>query len=408
MDNKQLEATDNVEFIKKALLGFIIIFCLTYRVVLAQVVKDNNDYIPHLYWATMVEWDNLIAYLKNIISYPLWHFAVNIGINNMRLDNIKATALVTALYNGFAYLSILIIWGQLKNLCIKKEKMVFWALSLLIVNPIYVPWVNPLYALGQASPNIWHNPTHIAVKGFGVICFGLLLILLKRKEYGRKNLSLFLLFTVMLVLSALAKPSFLQGFVPGVGIFIILRLIIERKKFNLKFYLCLCACFIPEVAVLGFQVISTFFNSDYVRDQTFIRIGWGDVLHQWTPSLYFSFLAAFLFPLFVLFMNFNKLIKKEEIQVLICFEAAAWLESVVLYEEGAAFSYGNFIWASLMSAFIVWIFMTYYFLQDLYDPENRDEKKKKIYTYIGIPLYMTHLLFGLFYWYSLITTSAPY
>ncbi len=402
MGIKEIETKENADFLQKVIIGFIVVFLMTYFVVLIRTGMDSNDYSIHADWALMLEWNKLGKYFKDIIAYPLWHFGVNFCTIRLSVDINKAAALITALFNGFAYLAILNVWSRLQGISVQKEKMVFWAAGVLIVNPLYAPWINPLYYLGQAAPNAWHNPTNIAVKGFAVMAFGLIMVLLNKKEEGRKNLSKYILLSIMLVLSALAKPSFLQGLIPGLGVFIVFRLIVERKKFNLKFYFVLCASFIPSVMILFIQMLTTFFNTDYIREETKICIGWGKMLHQWTPNLFYSFLVTFAFPVFVLLLNFKKLIRKEEIQALICYELVTWLETVLLYEEGKAFFQGNFTWAGLVSSFVVWVVMTYYFIQEIYNSEGQGTFRKKVLLYGGTALFTAHLLFGIMYWYRML------
>lgn len=408
MGVKEVEERENSDFLKRLMIGFVVVFLITYGVVIAEQNMTDNDYSTHADWASMIEWRKLGEYFRNTIAYPLWHFGVKFCESVLAVNLCKAVALVTALFNGFAYVSVLGIWKATHALRIQKDKMVFWAVSLFLINPLYAPWFNPSYYLGQAAPNVWHNPTNIAVKGFAVVSFGLVVWLLNKKEEERGKLLPYLLLGMALTGSALAKPSFLQGFIPGLGIFIVLRILIERKSFPFKFYVKLCAACVPAVAVLLLQSFATFFNTDYIRPESKIRIGWGAVLYQWTPSLVGSFLLSFAFPLFVFVLNFKKLIRKEEIQVMLCYEAAAWLEGGLLYEEGGAFGQANFTWAGLISAFIVWCVMLYYFIAELYDTEGYGTIRKKVTVYGGILLFAAHLLFGVIYWYQLFSQVARY
>lgn len=408
MGIKEIKPSEDADFLIKSMLGFVVVFLMTYGVVLAEQNMVSNDYSTHANWAVMIEWNKIGEYFRNTIAYPLWHFCVKFCVSVLAVSINKATALVTALFQCFAYVSVIAVWRAVHVQQIQKEKMVFWAVSLFIINPLYAPWINPNYYLGQATPNIWHNPTNIAVKGFAVVSFGLVVLLLHKKKEEEKKLLQYLLLSVVLVLSALAKPSFLQGFIPGLGVFIILRILLERKKFAFKFYVKLCAAFVPAVAVLFFQSFATFFNTDYIRPESKIRIGWGMVLYNWTPSMFLSLLLTFAFPLFVLLMNFKKLIRKEEIQVMLCYETVAWLEAALLYEEGSAFGQANFTWAGLVSAFIVWCVMLYYFILELYDCEEGSTVRKKVMIYGGISLFAAHLLFGIIYWYTLFTQMARY
>lgn len=404
MQKDELNKSEQAEFLRNTLIGFCVIFLMTYKVV---VDIYDHDYLAHTTWALELSRYNIVDWFINTIPYPLWHLGVKICVDILEISEAKATALITALYQGAAFLSILIIWSRIKNINVKRSKQVFWAACLLIVNPLYAPWFNSYYYLGQIPPNTLHNPTIIAVKCFAVLSFGLIASLLQNNnedisisEKGN-NLQLYITLSITLLLSALAKPSFLQGFIPGVGLFIILRLILERKNFNLKFYFKLCLTFIPAAAMLIFQYLITFLNTDSMREGIYIKITWGHFFHEYTDNLFISFLLSFAFPLFVLCMNLKKLIRSKKIQLMICYEISAWMESVLLYEAGIAHDTGDFTWGGMSSALIVWITMLECYIQELYDVHEEDTLQRKILIYGGLILFAAHLMFGIIYWYNL-------
>ena len=384
------------DFEKRLIMGFIVVFLMTYGVVLAIYYVEGNDYHTHAAWAQEISLNNILEFYKNKISYPIWHVMVRFCTALMKIEASSAVAIITALLNSIAYLSVVAvyrIWSYDKF----KSEFIFWITALFIVGPLYAPWFNKRYYLGQTIPNAWHNPTNIAVKGFAILTFGLLVYVLKSEK--KRKYSSFLI-TAIALFSAFAKPSFLQGMIPGIGIFIILRLCIERKEFDFLKYFKICLCFVPALVVLYMQTMTTFYNQNYMRQST-IAVGWGKVLHNWTPNLFVSFFLSFAFPLFVLLVNFRKLIHKKEIQLLLCYEIAAWLEGALLYETGEKLMHGNFIWASMTSGFVVWMTMLYYYVEMIYGELEGDVGiRKRSIRLIGGGLFTMHLLFGIFYWWQ--------
>lgn len=405
MMNDETNREERAEFLKNVLVGFDVIFFMTYFLVLASYSYQYNDYVPHTSWALELSQSNLWDWLVDKISYPLWHLGVYFCINSLEIDAAKATALVTALYQGVAFLSILGVWSMNKLDNRERSRQVFWAVCLLLVNPLYAPWFNQKYYLGQIAANTWHNPANIAVKCFAVLSFGLVAVLLQRRENAsesdKRDLLVYIALSASLLLSALAKPSFLQGFLPGVGLFILIRAVLERKSFDFKFYSKLCVAFLPAVAILFFQYLITFLNAESIRAEVEVKLAWGVFFHRFTDNLTVSFLISFAFPLFVLCMNFKKLIRTEKIQLVICYEAVAWLESMLLNEAGILVDVGDFTWAGTTSALIVWITMFECYAQELYSAHEENTMRRKIFIYGGFLLFAAHLLFGITYWYNI-------
>ncbi len=375
----------------RMVIGYIIIFLMTFFVVAAIYGVLGNDYYAHSVWALEISLENIGDYIQNKISYPLWHICVKICAAIPGLAIKYAAAIVTALFNGFAYYAVIKVYQSRWQESFS-DKWFFWTTCLMIVNPLYIPWFNQYYYLGQSLPNIWHNPTSIAVKGISILAFGLLIWMLENvlKCKGKHYVTLM----GLLFISVFAKPSFMQAFAPGFLLFLLVCFLVERRRFALLEYFKIGLCFVPGGLVIVFQTMATFFNADYMQKST-IGIGWGAVWHNWTPNLFVSALLSFAFPAWVLCFNFRKIIHNKSMWLLGCYEAVAWLEAVLLYESGEKFLHGNFTWGCLLSAFIVWMISLGYFVEDIYE---KRENKKKIYVYGGCALFVTHLVCGVLYW----------
>lgn len=260
----------NTSLKRRLLIGCIILFLMTFFVVLAIYGVLGNDYYAHSVWALEFSIKDIENYMRNKISYPLWHICVKLCSAIPGLSVKYAVAIVTALFNGFAYCAVVkvyqILWKEEFS-----KKWIFWIVGLMIVNPLYIPWFNPNYYLGQVLSNVWHNPTYIATKGISILAFGLLAWMLE-KGVKQCKVKHYLALSGLLLVSAFAKPSFLQAFAPGFLLFLLVSLIVERRRFALLAYFEIGLCFIPAGLVLVLQAVSTFFNADYMRKST-IGIG---------------------------------------------------------------------------------------------------------------------------------------
>lgn len=395
----------SAEYLRNLMMGFIIIFCSTY-VVVTRILYFNNstDFYQHGIWAQELHLSDFLKFLKNVNAYPIWHIVVKAFSSRMQIEIDKSIALATALFNAFAFLAMAFLYNCIlgrEETNFPKEKQVFWITCLMFAGPLYAPWFNKNYYLGQGIANTWHNPTLIAVKGIAVLSFTLILHLISDKEHIEKKSRYFAVITVILLISVFAKPSFLQGFIPGLGLFILLRLVLERKNFDWKFYSLLVISFVPAVLMMLFQVFAAFYYENSIGTGSGLGIEFGRVLGNWTNNLFLSFLLLFAFPLFVLITSWKEVIKKKPVQLAICYETATWLEAAFLYEKGRREHHGNFLWANETAILIVWLVLTFYFLNNFYALNEQSSRKQKVFVIIGTILFTTHLLFGIFYWYNI-------
>ena len=407
MERKRKLDTKNLE---QCFLGIIMIYIITYLAVVSNI-ELCIDFGTHASWSIQLFSGELSIsdFLINKSAYPLWHIVTGVVHKFVGLNETEATATVTAFFNCFTYLGVNAVWIYYERECKQKSNTWLWSFLLMIMGPLYVPRYTQYYYLGQGTGNIWHNPTNIAVKGIAVLAFMVIGLLLQRAGRNRKW---YLFLAVLLVLSALAKPSFLQGIIPGVGLYMLIKCIYElyqekrKNHFVLECKNCLkiILAFVPAVCVVAFQFYVSFFGGEAGDG---IGISYGYVLHQFSVNLFYSFLFAFIFPLTVLLIDFKNVIKDIFFQIACCYELCAWLESALIFEKGARAAHGNWLWASYLSMFIVWMVSMMRFCRYI----NRQEEfsyKKAIGICLGGGAFILQVLCGFFYWYNIATGKIPY
>lgn len=380
------------------IIGTVFIFTVTFAI----AATIGGDYISHREWAAELSLRNLPGFMQNYAAYPLWHFVTKSIYRIFRFSLCDSAAITTALCNCFAYWSLLWVWDFFIQRPLSPLGKAFWGACLMIVGPLYLPVFNPDYLLGQGSGNAWHNPTNIAVKGFTILCFALIIQLLDSQKSIREERKTYILLSILLFFSALAKPSFLQGMIPGLGLYFIISLLHNRRNFAK--YCAIAGTFIPAAGLLLFQLTFSFFTDTAIHSGGGIGIEFGRCLKLYTPSLFISFLLAFAFPLFVLALDFKNLIKKTAIQAVLCYELCAWAESAFLYEIGERERHGNWIWGSYLSMFVVWMLFTFEYF-DIISVKTGSKIRRNIGLYGGGILLFLHIAFGLLYCFSLINEA---
>lgn len=219
----RIEKKDIEEKIGCLFVGTLIIFCLTYAMVYKQVVSsDYNDYTVHTEWALLVN-SHIFDYMLEYISYPLWHLTVKIIYGIFGFSITSSVAGATSIFNCIALWGIVYGWDFLSNKQTVLKTKVFWAVCILLMGPLYAPGFNVNYYLGQWTGNVWHSPTHFAIKGLAIFCFVWIVRLVDQEAEHTKWE--YILLSGLLFMSVLAKPSFLQAMIPGLGLYFIFELL---------------------------------------------------------------------------------------------------------------------------------------------------------------------------------------
>lgn len=372
------------------------LYVITYIIVHKAMLLAGSDYDIHANWAAGIRRDTIIDFFVYHTPYFMWHIIVRMVNVILCIPMEYAVPGVSALINVIVY--------YLVNMIMKYNKVSHSELIsvfLLLVGPIYIPWYNVNYYLGQWSPNTWHNPTNLMVKPFVVYIFFIMVQFIysirnekeiKRSEYG--------ILSVLIFLSALAKPSFLQAFIPGLGLFILIECI--KDKFINKKYVYICLMFVPGVFLVLFQFISSFYTG-FVSDG--VGIGWLEVASHYSPNILISLLLLLLFPLEYLALNYKKVKSHIDIQLSVYYAVAAWLEYALLYEKGARIYSANFSWAFMLSTFILWMVTLMHFIKDVKEMELTCKKHIIKLSVLLVTLFL-HLFCGCYYIFKILYFGA--
>ena len=223
------------------LVGAAAVFYAAYKVSYVSV-----DYGIHVDIARELDWRDPVQMLKEHPE-PVWHLLVRaammIGFEAQRAAGIVSGGLCAVTYLlGALFLYRAVGSGAVTakdtavNLSVKASAgtspgsgsglsligTALFTLVLNLVSAIYVPSFNETPYLGQGSPNPWHNPTTIMVRPIALLVFVIVIGECVRVQRGgfRKGQGLRvwkgILIAVLLLLSNLSKPSFVQIFYPAI------------------------------------------------------------------------------------------------------------------------------------------------------------------------------------------------
>ena len=299
---------------------------------------------------------DLPAYLTEIrgeesgysFPYPLFFFLSGLLYHVLPIE--WAVTVVLSVFNAIAFFG-LYKWVK-KTFDIPDWAAVLITVITFIVSMIFFPldihseseWWNFRY-LGVFSPNPYQNATYFATRPFAILLFTRFYDV----EGGQRKIRDYVLLGTWLLLSVLAKPSFVLIFLPVMGFVTLFDCLFKPLKD--KHLVKMLIAVIPACVALIIQYLSVFEASTEADGG--IHIGVAVVWHLWTKGIKEAFILANLFPL--LFMIFHiDLIKKERLLRYAWYTHLVGLSTfVLLYEGGVRMRDANFAWGYMHGMFFV-------------------------------------------------------
>ena len=379
-----------------------VVLAAVFAVVMRELSYPWSDYSLHLQWAVNFrkEFSKLFTSVSEFqFQYPMWHILVNLSYKLLRfffgdISPDYAAVLVTLLLKGVIYFlieKVIAYYG-----CSNSEVIAF---GLSFVMPIYHKWeTSSMFYFGQGSPVVWHSPSNMIVKPFSIIGFFLIIQILDKIEKKKNVRKEYIFLTIIIFLSTLAKPSFFQGIVPALGLYILIKLF-STKFENFKAYCLLCACFIPGFLIIIFQFLLVFFIGEGGEG---IGFGWMEIAKNYYAHPWLQFFLTLTFPFCYILFNLDRVKNKTEIILSVLYVFCSWFEYVLLYENGIRKLDGNFEWAVCLAYTVIWIVTSTFFFKDWQDI-NAEDKKEKIKNIFLFLVWMAHFVSGLYFLWGFLT-----
>ena len=173
----------------------------------------------------------------------------------------------------------------------------------------------------------------------------------------------------------------------------LLILLIRTRGKAFGFCFQTASAFVPCVCVMLWQMIVSFGTSSSAEGG--IEIAWFDVMGASSPSIPFSMLLGYLFPLYIILTNL-RIMKERDMQVTFFMWFAGFLEAAALAETGYRRYHGNFGWGYVLATFLVYVMTFRYFLKRNreYDYQNLEDR---IFVLSGWVIFALQLFIGIYY-----------
>lgn len=320
-----------------------------------EYANQSSDLYKHALIASEFSFTDLHS-ITSRLAYPLWHLFVA-AFYQLGVPLAWAAAGVCALCKAAAFLLTRRYLVVMTRARVSDALLTVLALLVMVVTPIRVLGVNDGVYHGVGSPTVWHNPTQLAVLVTALLCVPYTLhcwyaFEARAAKEGpgamlpwRKVITL----AALLMLSLSAKPTFMQALIPAAAMFFLIQWI--RRPHSSRFFLQMIAAFLPAVAYFILQYLYyTGVVVPYTSGVEF-ALSWQSA---WEALRNMLLMAAF--PLFAL--AFCRLPERRRDQtVILCLWMAFFsiLEAMSFQETGIRIGHGNFNWASMSSAFLLWV-----------------------------------------------------
>ena len=329
---------------------FALSFALFYR--LCQ--RPASDISIHAAWAAEGDFRDLTSFLHHG-AHPMWHgLTALLLLTGMTLD--VAAALVTALCKAAEIWLIQRLLGLYLADRVSRARLALLSGVCAMVSCLCVPFYNPTVYLGVGTPNTWHSCTQMIAMVFMLLCvpytahcydhFASLLPIRKERALlpWREPVTL----GVMLFLSLLAKPTFMQAFLPAACFYFLYQWI--RHPNNSRFFGQIILCVLPSVLFMIVQYMYYFgiivpSQGDMVLEISMSKLG----------RVAASTLLIQAFPLYVLFAYRKAGEHDTFFWLTLVFDAVGIAEFLILGENGRRAADGNFGWGMMGAALMMWV-----------------------------------------------------
>lgn len=350
----------------------VVVFVVIYKYTLNMYNSTElNDIREHAFLAESIYankvWE---AWLQR--PYLMWHLCVKGFVKFFGFPGADATACTCGVFAAMSYYATFFIVKGAGSFYVKKDMGImaaFAAALLAFVQPFYVPWFNQYHYEGQFSINPLFNPTHMAVKVWGLLTFALVIDIIRihfekdamffRNKWLQKGL--YPIMSIMMLISAFAKPTFIYMFIPTGVLFLMIYLVSclikkdgsWKNAWNLTWKLA-AAC-VPSIIYLLIEYAAFYLWGGTDADASVAIYPFLSAWHVFSPDVPTSIVHAMAFPLWMLLTNFKYFVKTVEGRFGLLAYVVGTLEFSFFVETGTKFSHLNFAWPMMSGMLLFWV-----------------------------------------------------
>lgn len=355
---------------------------------------------------------NTTYYYPYPIMFMLGRF-VNALINSPEWSIV----ITAAIFNGIAIIvSKIIITHQTGSRLLSTGTTIGLFFVSMIFGSIFVKVGIPNRNTGVFTPNPWYNQTYMAARPFMIMAFILGVKTLTGYEddfkpntrLSTKKILMYICFSVVMLLSTMAKPSYTIVHMGAVGLIMIFRLCKNKWK-TFRQTLFLGFCYVPTIIDLLYQYISEFTGGALVGEEQGIGIGIFRVWGKYSDNIPLALVLAGAFPLAVLIIHRKEIKSDTQYRFSWQIYLVGLIMALILYEKGYSESHCNFMWGYECGLFMVFFCGVIKMLTDTMDVIKAETSMKRaLLLIVEWVLLALHTIMGLYYFYLLTAYGINY
>lgn len=261
--------------------------------------------------------------------------------------------------------------------------------SMIFVYNHYFPGTR-FYYLGVFTPNPFHNATYVSARPFCIVTTFLFADLLEQYE-ARFDVKKSVLFSAILLLATMTKPSFTIVFCGAAGLIMLWRML--RSKFkNFKNTILLGCMFIPTFVDLLYQFGGVFTGQNSKGEDTGIGFSLFKVWGEYCDNYIMAIVLLIFFPIVVYCFQHRKIRTNTLYRFGWQMYGMGLAMFILLYEKGFRAADANFSWGYMIGAFFLVMVSLLVLLEETAAGSKKDWKLWVQWAAFGI-----HLVCGVFY-----------
>lgn len=405
----RLELQPKKRFDLSAWIALLAIVAFSLYMFWRESAYEFVDFRVHMMIAGDFDFTDLHS-ITSRLAYPLWHLLVAV-VYQLGVPLEWAAAGVSAACKG---LTFVLVYEMITALCHGKARS--WVVTLLSTAALILTclWIRPVSYFvykGVGSPNVWHNPTQLAVTVAMMMVMPWLLHCWYEFErmLGEGQTGVVLPWWKVAVLAVLCmgslacKPTFMQALLPAAFVMYLAELLRNRREW--RYFGQIVLAFLPSVAYFLLQYL--YYTGVVVEFTSGVAIGITG-RSAWLAMRNTLMMSAA--PLMAVIACWRKGLFKDRVLVLaLLMTLFSVLEAMAFSETGQREGHGNFTWAANSSSFFLWVTMMGIFLRTfIADAKQELPLWRKAACGATVALFGYHVFSGVYYLYYLISTNNAF
>lgn len=342
-----------------AVIVFIYYYKYAFTVMANEIVTDLSCHAEFARDFYLKKDLFLKAWLR--VPYMFWHLVTKFFESRLDFPLSDAASMTYSLFGVLSFAVMTVFIYKLVKYYTNKVSLgiaAFGALALSFVSAYAKWWYAPSIYLGQFGPNPFHNPTHMAVKSFGLLAAMAGIDIMKnlrgeRLMFFKQPKGLYAWFGFMLFLTTITKPTFMYMLLPAGFIYLLGLLIYFAIKDRARVSATLTALLYTSLATLPSLILIVLEYLAFYKwgtQQYASKVIIGRFLETWHIFAYdvpTSVLLAMFFPIWMVITNPGYFLKSTEgLLSGLCYVTGT-LEFSFFQEEGIKNEAANFSWCMM-------------------------------------------------------------